>query len=170
MANLIELWAPWMSSTEAEALIDSVNRQSTWERKPKGQALGQRLRVTNAEREKLRLWTIAPCDMSKADLAEQKKTKARFRMKLYRQKLREKKGKLSRSNYLANSLTRVKPWKVEGISRATWYRRKTKLKPSLRQVPYEANVFIDTHVTCLTEQADRPHGFAGVARRRRCGT
>jgi hypothetical protein len=91
-------------------------------------------------------------------------------MKLCRQKLREKKGKLTRSNYLANSLTRVKPWEVEGISRATWYRRKTEPKPSLREVPYEANVFIDTHVTCLTEQADRPHGFSGVARRRRCGT
>jgi hypothetical protein len=84
MANAIELWAPWMSFAEAEALIDSVNRLSTWERKPKGQALGQRLRLTNADREKLRLWTIAPCDMSKEDLAEQKKAKARFRMKLYR--------------------------------------------------------------------------------------
>jgi len=52
--------------------------------KAKGQALGQRLRLTNADREKLRLWTIAPCDMSKEDLAEQKKAKARFRMKLYR--------------------------------------------------------------------------------------
>ena len=30
---------------------------------------------------------------------------------------------LPREEYLANALTRTKPWEALGISRATWYRR-----------------------------------------------
>jgi hypothetical protein len=30
---------------------------------------------------------------------------------------------IPRDEYLANSLSRSKPWESEGISRATWYRR-----------------------------------------------
>lgn len=44
---------------------------------------------------------------------------------------------LPREQYLANALTRTKPWEALGMSRATWYRRgkpegkaaETKLKP-----------------------------------------
>jgi hypothetical protein len=32
-------------------------------------------------------------------------------------------GRTSREEYLANSLSRLRPWEAEGISRATYYRR-----------------------------------------------
>jgi hypothetical protein len=32
----------------------------------------------------------------------------------------------SRAEYERGSLTRLRPWEAEGISRATWYRRRSK--------------------------------------------
>jgi hypothetical protein len=66
----------------------------------------------------LKLWSIAPCDMSKEDMAEQRKAKARARMKARRRKLGSKPQE--------TSLSKTKPWIAEGISpisRATYYRR-----------------------------------------------
>ena len=131
MANAIGLFASWMGATEAEAIIDTINRLPIWDRRPTAKALGQRLALTNAERERLRLWTIAPCDISEEDLAEQRKAKARTRSKHYRHKQRAKKGTQSRADYLANSLTGTKPWEVEGISRRTWERRRARTEVKL---------------------------------------
>ena len=36
---------------------------------------------------------------------------------------------LPREEYLANALTRTKPWEAMGISRATWYRRGKPTQP-----------------------------------------
>jgi hypothetical protein len=69
MPNAIEVWAPWMQQDEANQLIDNINRMPIWERKPTAKALGERLRVTNNQRERLRLWTIAPCDMGQKGMA-----------------------------------------------------------------------------------------------------
>ena len=55
MRHEIELVAPWAG----ESIIDEVSRLPIYERKPKAEPLVQCLRVTNAEREALRLWTIA---------------------------------------------------------------------------------------------------------------
>ena len=122
MANAIEVLAPWMGDDETVPLIECVSNLPTHMRTPKAETLGQRLRVTNVERERLRLWTIAPCDMSPEDLAEFRKAKARARMKA----LRRKRGTRTRAVYLAKSLSRNKPWIAEGISRRTWERRRTK--------------------------------------------
>jgi hypothetical protein len=89
-----------------------------------GVTLGQRLRLTNAERERLRLWTIAPCDMSAEDMAEQRKTKARARMRRYR----AKRGAKTRADYRANSTAKTKPWEAGGVSRRTWYRHRKKTR------------------------------------------
>jgi hypothetical protein len=131
MANEIDVFAPWVGSADVETIIDFINRLPISDRKPKAEALGKRLRLTNAEREWLRVWTILPCDISREDLAEQRKAKARARSKLYRQKQREKTGKPNRADYLAHSLTKTKPWKVEGISRATWYRQQSRREAKL---------------------------------------
>src|SRR5215470_16597951 len=58
MPNAIEVWAPWMNKKEAGAIIDQINLMPMWQRKPTAKALGERLRVTNHERERLKLWTI----------------------------------------------------------------------------------------------------------------
>jgi transcriptional regulator with XRE-family HTH domain len=36
---------------------------------------------------------------------------------------------LPRADYLANSISRSKPWEALGISRATWYRRGKPMSP-----------------------------------------
>jgi hypothetical protein len=80
--------------------------------------LGKILKLTNTERERFRLWTIAPCDITPEQLAEQRKEKARAR----EQQRRRKQGSMPRQIYLAKVAKKV--WEVEGISRRTWFRRK----------------------------------------------
>src|SRR6516164_4782998 len=64
MPNAIEVWAPWMQKDEATQIIDHINRMPIWERKPKAKPLGERLNVTYAQRERLKLWTIQACDLT----------------------------------------------------------------------------------------------------------
>ena len=107
MPNAIEIWAPWMQPDEATRLIDEINLTPIWHRKPNGRLLGKRLRVTNGERERLRLWTIPPYNMSKQELMAYRKAKAKARMRL----LRQRRGRKPRAVYLADSINRKKPWK-----------------------------------------------------------
>jgi hypothetical protein len=116
MSNAIEVWAPWMHEHEASQIIEQINRTPPRQRKPTARQLGKRLQLTNVERERLKLWTIAPHDMSPQQLLEQRKAKAKARML----KLRQLRG----SKPQAASNQRKKPWKIEGISRRTWYRRR----------------------------------------------
>src|SRR5262249_32577676 len=87
-----------------------------WQRKPSARQLGNWLNVTNTERERLKLWTIRPCDMSDEQLAKQRKAKDRARKK----QRRLKQGRTAQ----AMSLSRTKPWLAERVSRATWYRNR----------------------------------------------
>jgi hypothetical protein len=136
MTNAVEVHAPWMGHDEAEQLIDQINRTPIRERKPTGRKIGQRLRVTNEERELWKLWTIAPCDMTGEQLKEHRKAKKRARDRARNRRRRQ--GLQRRKVYLAaNSLSRTKPWEADGISRPTWYRRRgngreTSLSPIAR--------------------------------------
>ena len=91
----------------AEQMVEAVLNLPFSARAPDGVTLGQRLRLTNAERERLRLWTIAPCDMSAEDMAEQRKAKARERMRRYR----AKRGAKTRAEYRGNSIAKTSPGK-----------------------------------------------------------
>ena len=140
MHQEIELWAPWMQKNEAQALIDEINQMPMWQRKPKARTLGERLSVPYGERERLRLRTILPCDLTDEGMELLRKRKKRQRDRLRRLN----KGQQSRADYLANSLTKIEPWKAEGKSRRTWYRqngtspRQVNLSQSSRQpVPPE---------------------------------
>lgn len=119
MRNEIEIMAPWMDG-EAEQMIEQVSMTPRGERKLTAKQLGERQRLTNEEREHLQLWTMLPVDLSKEQLAEQKRTKERNRK-------RRRRGSISRGAYLAKSKSKLKPWEAEGISRRTWYRRWHKL-------------------------------------------
>jgi hypothetical protein len=113
--NAIAVYAKWMRPHEAAQLIDQINRTPARLRRSTARQLGQRQRVTNEQRERLRLWTIAPFDMTDAQLEEQRKAKARARERTRRQKAGSKPRE--------TSIARTKPWKTEGISRRTWFRR-----------------------------------------------
>ena len=119
MRRTIEVAAPWMNAAEAESTIDNINRTPLSQRKVKAIDLGERLGVTNAERELLRLWTIRPIDMAPEQLEAQRRAKKRKRM----QRLRRKAGVRSRTIFLATARSKQKPWAAAGVSRATWYRR-----------------------------------------------
>jgi hypothetical protein len=152
MKQEMELVAPWASA----AAIDHVNRLPIWERKPKAEALGQRMRTTNAERERLRLWTIAPIDMTGEQMAEQRKAKARGRER----ERRRRKGAKPRADYLAQALSRTRPWEMLGISRRTYYRRRG-------TGPCEAKIDKRSTHLCHASRVAPPkghHGNGGLVR------
>jgi hypothetical protein len=97
--RLIETWAPWLSDDEAQERIEFLKLLTTYERTPTARDLGERLRLTNAERERDRLWPIKPFDMTDEELAEQRKSKSRER----RMRDPANEGRPSRAIYLASS-------------------------------------------------------------------
>src|SRR6476620_7706066 len=115
IAHTIEMWAPWMSADEAGMYVEHLNRLTIYERMPAAKELGERLNLTNAERERLRLWPIKPVDMTVEQLMEQRKFKRREQEK----QRRRSRGAEPREVYLS----KPKPWEVEGIPRSTWYYR-----------------------------------------------
>jgi hypothetical protein len=97
--------------------MELIDRTPMQYRRRGARDLGIDLAVTNQERERLRLWTIAPYDMSDEDMRAQRRAKERNRKRRRRQSL-------PRSAYIADSVSRQRPWLAMGISRRTWYRRR----------------------------------------------
>ncbi|MGC1178452.1 MAG: hypothetical protein WA884_05380 [Methyloceanibacter sp.] len=125
MKMAIELWAPWIEESgapETSSLIAEIMALPRKERMPTAKVLSHRLQVTNVERERIGLRTILPVDMTKEQLAEQRRAKDRAR----KQRRRLKRGGRTREAYLATFRQRPKPWEIEGMSKRTWYRRKAK--------------------------------------------
>jgi hypothetical protein len=140
MRHVIETWAPWMPAEESEAYVTHVWGLDIYERTPTAVELGRRLGLTNAEREALKLWPFLPIDRTADEIAESAKARRNNRR---REKARAS-GIRTRAAYLAELENKPKPWITEGISRATYYRRRKRDEvrrgPVLlivdRQVPY----------------------------------
>jgi hypothetical protein len=114
MKAVIETMAPWLSDREACDMIYRILDMPRHERKPSAKALGIRMRLTNVERERHKLWTIRPVDMTAKQLADQRREKDRLRKQRTRKRMpREQHLKLV-----------PKPWVLMKISRATYYRRR----------------------------------------------
>jgi hypothetical protein len=64
MAHTIETLAPWLSAAEAQDMIDHIQSIPIFERTRTARHLGNNMRLLNAEREALRLWTMLPVDMT----------------------------------------------------------------------------------------------------------
>ena len=62
MRHVIAVWAPWLSEEAAQERIEFLGLLTIYERTPTARDLGERLRVTNAERELLKLWQFKPID------------------------------------------------------------------------------------------------------------
>lgn len=113
----IELWAPWLTVKERKAIVgDALACPMRW----KADALAWRMRLTAADRHALGITTIGAIDENKSARKKRRKAQARKRMA----KLRRQQGRKSRKAYKEQSLEQATPWEYEGISRATWYRRK----------------------------------------------
>jgi len=66
---------------------------------------------------------------------------------------RRKRGHKTREEYLATSLSRLKPWEAEGISRRTYYRRLKQLSDGGTS-PCNRNI-------CTDRECCGPRGYSG---------
>ena len=148
MRNIIETWAPWMDAAETYSILQEIEQTPPSVRTRTAKNLGGRLNVTNDERERLRLWTIAPVDLTDHQRAEWRRAKRNER----RTQKRRRAGIKSRTAFLASSKSRQKPWESQGVSRRTWYRRRKKLAQSVAQVVAQLNSYQYRDETCATEQ------------------
>jgi hypothetical protein len=122
MTNIIELQAPWISPNEADEIIDDVSRMQRSERWRILKTLGERHRLTYAERERIGGLSILPCDVTREELAKRRKARARSRKRQARAEARARSGGRTRAEYEANSLSRRKPWEAFGWSERHWRR------------------------------------------------
>lgn len=121
----IRLWAmkhaPWLDDHERESVVRRAMASTA--KLPMADTLAKQLGLTYADRQRLRLTTIGAVDVDKDErLARRKARKAqRRREKRHQQGMKPR----------AASLSRIKPWVAEGVSRRTWYRRRgTTMTPS----------------------------------------
>jgi len=101
--------ANWLPLKEMERLIREVMECPLRWRATK---LGWKLRLTDAERTALKIKTIAPYDMTPAQLAARRKQRQRLASAKYRQRKAKERAPKPPT-----------PWAIAGISRATWYRQ-----------------------------------------------
>ena len=83
-------------------------------------ALGRWLRLSDAMRTALKICTIGSFDVSCRQRALRRKERNRASKEMKRRAA----GKKTRVEYLAAAISNTQPWRAEGISRRTWYRRR----------------------------------------------
>lgn len=121
ITSWMTLWPPWMPPDELARLVDAVLTKTLRWRADK---LAACLNLTEAERHGLRITTIGAADMTKAERDAVRKTRKRKA----RRERRRKDGVKPRTEYEAAAIGYGKPWEAEGVSKATWYRRKRAAK------------------------------------------
>jgi hypothetical protein len=102
---------------DAEAVIDEARATP---RARKADELAEYLRLDYQTRQALGITMIGAYDADKRE--RQRRRKERNRQSKERQ--RRAKGAKPRVEYEAKSLSKAKPWKVQGISRKTWYKHR----------------------------------------------
>jgi hypothetical protein len=120
MKNAIEVWAPWMKKDEAELIMSDCLVIDSRRIRPWPNELRDKIGLSTIDYERLKAWHVPPIDKTLEELAEYRKAKRSTRA----ESTRRKAGAKPRSIYLSNSQSRLKPWESQGISRATWYRRR----------------------------------------------
>ena len=167
VANLIELYAPWMKQDEAQALIQHLSVTPNYQKLRTAEELGRILHLANADRERLKLWRIRPFDMTAEQLANQAKEKERTR----RAAARRKRGIRTKEAYLAELASRPKPWVPEGISHRTWQRRQKKRRDcETKMSRHESEIIVSkqrTHPATTEREVDARKGLQGSGATRR---
>jgi hypothetical protein len=108
--------APWMREDETDDLLDAAfSKPIKWRSK----TLGEMVKLTDAERTALSITTIAPIDVTTAELKKRRKEKSRERQAARRRAA----GAIPRKKYEAGSISHAQPWIAAGMSRSTWYRK-----------------------------------------------
>jgi hypothetical protein len=110
-------FAPWLSENEFQRMAEEALRVRRWWTADK---LAQRIGLTYEDRQRLRITMIGAVDMPKIE----RDRLTRERAAAAKKARRRANGVIPREEYEAGSISRTEPWKAEGISRATWYRRR----------------------------------------------
>lgn len=115
----LEIWAPWLTVAERKTIVaDALVSPQRW----KADQLAWRLRLTAEDRRMLGITTIGAIDENKSARTKRRKRLDRER----KARLRRALGSKPRKVYEGQSLEQAMPWIGEGISRRTWYRRRSK--------------------------------------------
>jgi hypothetical protein len=102
--------APWFDDKAIIAKL--LKRPTMW----KADTLGKRLNLTDAERTRLKIRTIGAADRPKHLRTAERSEKIRL--------AKEAKRRAAGATARVLSLAQLQPWKNEGISRRTWFRRR----------------------------------------------
>ncbi len=118
----------------AEDIARQVTETTRW-RKSEAERIGRRhyvamnadtigalLGVTEDERRMAKAWRIGTVDGSREDRIEAAKVRHAERQA----RRRRESGAMTRNQYTEKSLSAVRPWEAEGVSRRTWERRRNK--------------------------------------------
>jgi hypothetical protein len=110
----------WMTGLDLASHERMISDALTVQLRYRADKLAWKLKVTVAERQALNLRTIGAIDQTREQRArlvqERKRERDRARRRV--------KGAKPRMQYEQAAISRAKPWEANGISRATWYRRK----------------------------------------------
>jgi hypothetical protein len=162
--NCIELYAPWMDDEEKRDLMELVAMTPTYEKAKTSQELGNKLLLSNADRERLKLYSIRPCDLTPDEFEKQ----SNARKKAARAAKRRRDGVKTREEYLAECRNKPKPWLAEGISRSTWERRRRKVATDMTQGQGPTILTKRaTHLASPTRGVEQQEGLQGSGATRR---
>jgi hypothetical protein len=110
--------APWFVGEERDALVQAVmDNPLRW----RADTLGRMLGLTTAERTMLKIRTIGAIDSTAAERKEARRLKNIDRKRL----IRRAAGKVPRDR-TRKSIKSQAPWKAQGISERTWFRRRAR--------------------------------------------
>lgn len=115
----LELWAPWLTIAEQRKVVTAgIANARAWT----ADQLAWRYRLTRQERTMLGITTIGAIDYAKAARTKRRRERDRQR----KAASRRAKGAKARRDYEQAAIARAKPWIAEGISRASWYRKRNR--------------------------------------------
>jgi hypothetical protein len=118
--------------------------------------LGEKLQLTAAVRDELKIKTIDACDETREQRQERVKARRRERDREVKRTKRAAEGRSPRQQYEAVSLSRTKPWEAEGISRRTWERCRARDASMSAHVDRESDTNADTLATTGAEGSAGP--------------
>jgi hypothetical protein len=104
--------AAWLSSAEIDAMAREIGHRPLW---LTAREMGDRLGVTEAERTKHKMKTIRAAGMTDEMMKARVQQNDRNRKKAERAAARDARPP---------TISETKPWLAEGVSRATWHRRR----------------------------------------------
>lgn len=119
LASWCRRWAPWADPEIIQSIVDEARGRR---RLMRSDGVAGLLVLSMRERTELGIKTIGACDMTAGKrrrvAADRKKERDRARQ----QERRQASGRKGRQSYEAESLSSLRPWEDEGISRSKWYR------------------------------------------------